>query len=128
MRVWAALLVGLAVLVPAVAQAHIPGTNDNTPVTKGWASFNAAEQPIAGGAAVEPPITPTPRPSSCASGSNPEPGMQRRMAKEDVDSGKAAKGYWCNLSVVGHSGSTGGFRVHRYIDPAGHECAYYDTS
>ena len=30
--------------------------------------------------------------------------------------------------VIGHSGSTGGFRVHRYVDAAGHECAYYDTA
>jgi hypothetical protein len=32
------------------------------------------------------------------------------------------------MTVVGHTGSTGGFRVHRYVDKAGHECAFYDTA
>ena len=32
------------------------------------------------------------------------------------------------MSASGTSGSTGGFRVHRYVDKAGHECAYYDTA
>ena len=50
------------------------------------------------------------------------------MAKEDVDSGKAADGYRCNMKVVGQSGETGGFKVLRYVDEAGHECAYYDTT
>ena len=78
-------------------------------------------------APAEPPITPTPE-ARCGPGSNPEPGMQGRVAREDVDSGRAAKGYWCNMSVIGRSGSTGGFRVHRYIDRHGRECAYYDTA
>jgi hypothetical protein len=30
--------------------------------------------------------------------------------------------------VIGRSGSTGGFRVHRYVDRDGRECAYYDTT
>src|SRR4051794_2636918 len=127
MRGRAVLVVAVLVVCPAAAHAHIPGSGGDTAVTKGWASFTAAEQPLAGGAAVEPPITATPR-AQCDAASHPEPGMQGRIPKEEVDSGRADKGYWCNLSVVGHSGSTGGFRVHRYIDPAGHECAYYDTA
>ena len=54
--------------------------------------------------------------------------MQGRVSAADIAAGKLAKGYWCNLSVVGQSGTTGGFRVHRYVDKAGHECAYYDTA
>jgi hypothetical protein len=54
--------------------------------------------------------------------------MQGRLAKDDVDSEKAADGYRCNITVVGHSGETGGFKVLRYVDEAGHECAYYDTT
>src|SRR5215213_7461381 len=127
MRAWVGVAAAVLVMSPAVAHAHIPGTRGETPVTKAWASFNAAEEPLAGGAAVEPPITPTPR-ARCGPGSRPEPGMQGRIPKEEVDSGRADLGYWCNLGVVGHSGNTGGFRVHRYIDPAGHECAYYDTA
>ena len=38
------------------------------------------------------------------------------------------EGYRCNLTVIGRSGSTGGFRVHRYVDRDGRECAYYDTT
>lgn len=70
---------------------------------------------------------PTPR-AVCGPGSLPEPGLQGRIAKADVDSGAAADGYRCNMSVVGHSGSTGGFKVLRYVDADGHECAYYDTT
>ena len=32
------------------------------------------------------------------------------------------------MTVVGQSGETGGFKVLRYVDKAGHECAYYDTT
>ena len=38
-----------------------------------------------------------------------------------------AGGVHCNLEMVGHTGpAIGGFRTHRYVDPHGHECAYYD--
>ena len=37
-------------------------------------------------------------------------------------------GLHCNVDLVGHQGTSGGFKVHRYIDPAGHECAFYDTA
>ncbi|HEX8646601.1 MAG TPA: hypothetical protein VF715_06845 [Thermoleophilaceae bacterium] len=86
-----------------------------------------AAAPAAAQTPPEPPANPAPRPQ-CDSDSKPEPGMQGRVAKEDVDSGRAAEGYWCNLTRIGHVGVTGGFRVHRYVDKAGHECAYYDTA
>ena len=75
----------------------------------------------------EPPIVATPQ-AKCGTGSKPEPGIQGRVPKEEVDTGRAADGYWCNLTRIGHIGETGGFRVHRYFDEAGHECAYYDTA
>ena len=77
--------------------------------------------------AAEPPLTAAPK-ASCGPGSVPEPGLQGRVAKEDVESGEAADGYRCNITVVGQSGETGGFKVLRYVDEAGHECAYYDTT
>jgi hypothetical protein len=77
--------------------------------------------------AADPPLTPAPK-AKCGPGSVPEPGLQGRVAKEDVESGKAADGYRCNMKVVGQSGETGGFKVLRYVDKAGHECAYYDTT
>jgi hypothetical protein len=73
------------------------------------------------------PVPATPR-AQCGPGSNPESGMQGRVTAEDISSGRAAKGFSCNTEVVGHHGNTGGFRVHRYVDPAGHECGYYDTT
>ena len=48
--------------------------------------------------------------------------MQGRMAAADY-----LRGVRCNLELVGHTGpAIGGFRTHRYVDPQGHECAYYD--
>ena len=74
---------------------------------------------------VTPPATPQGR---CGPGSIPEPGMQGRVPADDVAKGGAAKGYLCNVEVVGRHGSSGGFKVERYVDGAGHECAYYDTT
>src|SRR5918997_3490671 len=67
-------------------------------------------------------------PANCGPGSRPEPSIQGRVPREEVDSGRAEQGYHCNLIEVGQTGSTGGFRVHRYVDSAGRECAYYDTA
>jgi hypothetical protein len=79
-------------------------------------------------AAEDAPIVPaTPR-ADCGPGSNPETGMQGRVSPEDVASGRAAKGLTCNTELVGHFGNSAGFRVHRYVDGAGHECAYYDST
>ena len=54
--------------------------------------------------------------------------MQGRVPADAVASGAADQGYWCNAKQVGHEGLSGGFRVHRFVDRAGHECAYYDTT
>ena len=70
---------------------------------------------------------PTPQ-LPCDSQSLPETGAQGRVPKSEVDSGRAARGYTCNTTLVGQQGNTGGFRVERYIDSAGHECAYYDST
>jgi hypothetical protein len=81
---------------------------------------------LAGMAAVsEPPIRAAPR-ADCRPGGIREGPMQGRVSADDIAAGR--RGYRCNLTVVGQSGSTGGFRVHRYVDAGGHECAYYDTA
>jgi hypothetical protein len=80
--------------------------------------------PASAGSVVPPP---TPR-ADCGPGSRPEPGMQGRVPAEVVASGGADNGFTCNTKVVGHEGLSGGFRVHRFVDKAGHECAYYDTT
>jgi hypothetical protein len=69
----------------------------------------------------------TPR-ATCGAGSLPETGRQGRVPKSDYDSGRAAKGYRCNTVELGRYGTTGGFQVHRYVDAAGHECAFYDST
>ena len=42
---------------------------------------------------------------------------RRRAA--DYESGRAAKGYFCNARLVSHFGKSGGYRVERYVDKAG---------
>ena len=37
-------------------------------------------------------------------------------------------GFDCNLDLLGTEGATGGFKVERFVDDAGHECAFYDTA
>ncbi|HEX7166403.1 MAG TPA: hypothetical protein VF230_05410 [Acidimicrobiales bacterium] len=74
-----------------------------------------------------PDVAPTPR-AQCGPGSHPETGAQGRVPKAEVDSGRAAEGYRCNAVQVAHVGETGGYKVERYVDKAGRECAYYDTT
>ena len=64
----------------------------------------------------------------CGPGALPETGRQGRIPQSDLDSGRAKLGYQCNLQVLGHFGERGGYKVERYIDAAGHECAFYDTT
>ncbi len=59
----------------------------------------------------------------CGPGSHPEPGIQGR-----VPAGSATNGLWCNVTLVSHQGSTGGFKVLRYVDATGHTCAFYDST
>jgi hypothetical protein len=83
--------------------------------------------------APEPPVLATPR-ADCGPGSRPETGTQGRVSPEDHESGRAARGFTCNTELVGSYskpnaiGTVGGFKVERYVDAAGHECAYYDTT
>jgi hypothetical protein len=69
-----------------------------------------------------PPMDATPR-AQCGPGSKPEPSIQGR-----VPAGSATDGLWCNVTLLSHQGTSGGFKVLRYVDAAGHECAYYDTA
>jgi hypothetical protein len=72
-----------------------------------------------------PAMGPTPQ-APCAPGSRPETGRQGRVPAADYPTGRAALGYTCNVTDIGHEGDSGGFQVHRYVDKAGHECAFYD--
>ncbi len=83
--------------------------------------------------ALEPPLVATPE-AVCGPGSRPETGIQGRVSRADHESGRAAEGYTCNTELVGSFekpnpiGSIGGFKVERYVDSSGHDCAYYDTT
>jgi hypothetical protein len=79
--------------------------------------------------AAETPVSEAAVPRArCGPGSAPELSMQGRLTTADYVQARSAGGITCNTKRIGHLGATGGFRVHRYIDPAGHECAYYDTT
>ncbi len=75
----------------------------------------------------------TPR-ATCGPGSRPETGLQGRVSPEDHVSGRAAEGFTCNTELVGSytepdgQGTYGGFKVERYVDAHGQECAFYDTT
>lgn len=84
--------------------------------------------------APEPPLVPTPR-AKCGPGAWPETGIQGRVSREDHEKGLAARGFRCNAELVGsltkeppNLGSVGGYKVLRFVDRKGNECAYYDTS
>lgn len=86
-----------------------------------------AGAPAAGGQAATTEPAPTPR-AECGPGSRPEPDMQGRVPASAVESGDALEGYRCNLEEISRHGNSAGYKVHRYIDAAGHECAYYDST
>lgn len=83
--------------------------------------------------APEVPVVPTPK-ATCGPGSRPELGLQGRVSRAEHESGRAAQGYTCNTELVGSlvepssEGTYGGFKVLRYVDAQGHECAFYDTT
>jgi hypothetical protein len=116
----AALIISLA--VAAIASAH-PWSQHR------FAQAAQSDAPFA----AEPPLTPTPK-AECGPGSRPETGLQGRVSPQDHESGRAAQGFTCNTELVGSyakpntMGTVGGFKVERYVDAAGHDCAYYDTT
>lgn len=72
--------------------------------------------------------------AACGPGSRPETGLQGRVSRAEHESGRAAQGYTCNAELVGSytvpnaMGTVGGFKVERYRDASGRDCAYYDTT
>src|SRR5690242_17276223 len=60
----------------------------------------------------------------CDAGSQPE-SIQGYVPPGDFTNGRAERGYYCNVRVRSFVGQVGGFRVERYVDSAGHVCAFY---
>lgn len=105
----------------AVAAAHNHGS---APVGGPSGHHHASTAKYAG--PTKPDSGPTPG-IACDKGSRPEK-VQGKAPKADYDSGRAAKGYFCNARQVSHFGTSGGYRAERYVDKAGHECAYWDST
>jgi hypothetical protein len=104
----------LALALAACSNSATPPTDTTTPVD-------------------EIPTTSTPK-AACGPTDRPETSLQGRVTQDDHDSGRAALGFTCNTELVGSylvpsaAGTVGGFKVERYVDAAGHDCAYYDTT
>jgi LVIVD repeat-containing protein len=105
--------------VAGVAHGQLSPLNDLFAVGQGGGE-SPASAPVAHRA--EPPFVATPL-VPCGAGSHPQPGVDGR-----VPAGSAKDGLSCNVALVGHQGTEGGFKVYRYIDTRGHECAFYDTT
>jgi hypothetical protein len=67
----------------------------------------------------------TPR-AVCGPGDRPETSWMGRVPLVDYVDGRALAGYTCNARDVAHEGQTGGYATWRYVDRAGHVCAFYD--
>ena len=82
-----------------------------------WARYAGPTEPYAG------PTKGIP----CDEGSRPE-NVQGKVPASDYESERAAKGYSCNARQIAQYGNSGGYRVERYVDKAGNECAYWDST
>ncbi|MEA2450720.1 MAG: hypothetical protein QOG63_2652 [Thermoleophilaceae bacterium] len=119
-RIAACVLAALALAAPASASAQS---------TPGWGPPGTFAQklqmqdvaPVMPAQASEPPLDAVPR-AKCGPGSAPETGIQGRVPPD------ATNGFHCNMTLLGQEGAAGGFKVQRYVDRAGHECAFYDTT
>ena len=121
----AAVLLLLAAAAPAAA--HPGESGADSPLMRLFGQRDLAEKKsqVPTARAAQAGIAPaTPR-AECGPGSDPEPGMQGRNA---ADAPGREDGFRCNTELVGHAASPGGFKALRYVDNAGRECAYYDTT
>ncbi len=114
-------------LAAATAQAHpaVTAQAPSDPINDLFAlgqGFGQTPTRVPTERRAEPPLVATPR-AQCASGDRTEPGIQGR-----VPAGTANNGFTCNTTLVGQHGSSGGFKVYRYTDKQGRDCAFYDTS
>src|SRR3954452_15477422 len=117
-----ALVIVLALLAlasPAAAQSPFGPPNDLLALGQGG---GVTPDQTPGVKEDSPSFDAVPR-AQCGPGSKPEPSVQGR-----VPAGAAANGLWCNMTMLGHQGDSGGFKVFDYVDSQGHECAYYDST
>jgi hypothetical protein len=115
----AAAVAALALAAPAAAQGPFGPLNDLGALGEGEGQ-TPDMVPIQHNA--EPPLKATPR-ATCRPGDKTEPGIQGRVPADS-----AVDGFACNVDLVSHQGDGGGFKVLRYVDTTGRECAFYDTA
>ena len=102
-----------------------PLDGERAPGFSGWLAQMAEPNVRAGSSAFAPTASAAPQASpraDCGPGSRPETGIQGR-----VPAGSKA-GFTCNTQLLGRHGKAGGYKVLRFTDAAGHECAYYDNT
>ncbi|MGH2808497.1 MAG: LVIVD repeat-containing protein [Actinomycetota bacterium] len=123
--------IALAALVTPIAalplrHTHAPGIglHSHGPAVGGPKGADRVQGRYLG--PTRPPSTPTPG-IPCDDGSMPEK-VQGKAPLADYESGRAAKGYFCNARQVANLGNSGGYRVERYVDKAGNECAFWDST
>ncbi len=109
------LLVLAALLATAAPAAAHPNPN-GLPL-----NFGGTSEKVAANAAQAAQPAPVPRPD-CGPGSRPETDIQGRVPAGNPE------GFTCNTSLVSQFGNSGGYKALRFVDKAGHECAYYDTT
>ena len=121
---------------PTVAPAHEPASRS---VMQGTCSYYAAyylgadcgradgDEPLGTFAAqgTDPAVFegPVPR-ADCGPGSRAEPALQGEVPQADRDAGRSAKGYACNLELVGNYAGEGSTWSAAYYK----HCAYYATN
>ncbi len=119
-RLSVCVLLLLALAAPAAAQGPFGPLNDLFALGQGEGQTPDTVPTMTRD---EPPMEATPR-AKCKSDDKQEPGIQGRVPAGSAE----GEGFHCNLTQIGHQGNSGGFKVLRYVDTAGHECAYYDTA
>jgi hypothetical protein len=118
------LLTSALSLVAAVALQLGSAARVGAPVPGGPVARPRAALTYLG--ATAPSSAPTPG-IRCDKASEPET-VQGKVPKADYDSGRADEGYTCNARMISHRFQWGGYRVERYVDAAGRECAYLDST
>jgi hypothetical protein len=103
------------------------GVMSRSPFAYGGPAGSHEHSMMAGRAGTKTPYAGPTKGTACDKKSRPER-IQGKVPKSDYESGRAAKGYTCNARLVSHFGTTGGYRVERYVDKDGHECAYWDST
>ncbi|HVM28321.1 MAG TPA: hypothetical protein VM433_11725 [Mycobacteriales bacterium] len=127
-----AVTTGLAALAAGTAGAaagvQVAGVGLDLDAVRTYAHLHGFQPDISSRLAAEAAVAgATPR-AECGLGSNPETGRQGRVPLSEYVDGRAREGYTCNTEQVGRLGESGGFQVHRYVDAAGRECAYFDST